>query len=63
MSIKPLLFLAGLLAIGACATGTGPNPICALDQDTQWTTCASEANPLPTVLPVPYDEPSAGSIE
>ena len=63
MSITRLLFLAGLLAIGACGTGTGPNPICAVDQETQWTTCTSEtstltseASTLPTVLPVPYDE-------
>jgi hypothetical protein len=56
MSIKPLLVLAGLLAIGACGTGTGPNPICAVDQETQWTTCTLEESTLPTVLPVPYDE-------
>ena len=59
MSIKPLLFLAGLLAIGACATGTGPNPICSVDQETQWTTCTLDNIPLPTVLPLPYDEESA----
>jgi hypothetical protein len=56
MSITRLLFLAGLLAIGACGTGTGPNPICAVDQETQWTTCTLEESTLPTVLPVPYDE-------
>ena len=61
MSITRLLFLAGLGAVGAC--GTDPNTICAIDQDTQWTTCTSEVSTLPTVLPVPYDEPSAGSVE
>ena len=61
MSIQRLLFLAGLGVVGAC--GTGPNAICAVDQDTQWTTCTSEtstlpseSSTLPTVLPLPYDE-------
>jgi hypothetical protein len=61
MSITRLLFLAGLLAVGAC--GRGPLAICDIDQETQWTTCTSEtstltseASTLPTVLPVPYDE-------
>jgi len=31
MSITRLLFLAGLLAVGACGTGTGPNGICYTD--------------------------------
>ena len=59
MSIKRLLLLAGLLAVGAC--GTGPNAICAVDPNTEWTTCSSDIGTPLTVLPVPYDEPSTDS--
>jgi predicted small lipoprotein YifL len=47
MSIKRLLVLAGLLAIGACHPGpTGPNGLCPFepnfDGDTQETVCTSD---------------------